>query len=346
MARVRGEAIPPVDRARLDAVAAQLSGDPAAASQALARLSQLTPDDTNLLRALASAELAAKHFPQAIDYLKKALAVDPGNAVLLNTLGYAYAYSGNFDAAVDTLRQYQRLRPQEPNPLDSLAEVHFYYGRFGEAEKLYRQVYEKDATFLNSASLVRAAIARFLSGDPAGAEPIFVQYEAARRAAGDQAIGLTRARWDALRGRRADAVSKLETMREPAADCTLTVWLLEAGDREGAARRTACRFLTDPHPASFPTPLARAYALLLAKDFEQAVPMLRQIVARDAPSPSDPAPVMLAWALVETGRLDEAGPYLRFNPVPAAPVADPFESLVYPRILRLREIVARKQGGK
>jgi hypothetical protein len=55
---------------------------------------------------------------------------------------------------------------------------------------------------------------------------------------------------------------------------------------------------------------------------------------------------MLAWALVETGQLEEAQKYLRYNPVPAAPVADPFESLVYPRLFRLREIAAGQKGSK
>ena len=81
--------------------------------------------------------------------------------------------------------------------------------------------------------------------------------------------------WDYLRGKRPEAMRRLENFarttqaREIAglADCTLTIWLLEAGDRAGAAKRNACRFLADPNGANFPTPAAHAYALLLAKDF-------------------------------------------------------------------------------
>jgi len=73
------------------------------------------------------------------------------------------------------------------------------------------------------------------------------------------------------------------------------------------------------------------------------IDVARDIAARAAPNPSESTPVMLAWALVETGKFDEAEKYLRYNPVPTAPAADPFESLVYPRIFRLREMVAAKK---
>src|SRR5262249_28775967 len=62
MARVRGAAIPPVDRARLEVTAAQLSGDPTALAQSLVSLARLNPADTNLLRSLGDNELAARRY--------------------------------------------------------------------------------------------------------------------------------------------------------------------------------------------------------------------------------------------------------------------------------------------
>src|SRR5262249_48801057 len=67
MARARGGALSPIDRARLDVASAQMSGDAAALSQSLAMLSRLTPADQNLLRALADSELASRRYPAAID---------------------------------------------------------------------------------------------------------------------------------------------------------------------------------------------------------------------------------------------------------------------------------------
>jgi len=353
MARSRGAAISSLDRARLDVTAAQISGDAAALSQSLSALSRLTPADTNLLRALANGELAARRYTTAIDYFKKALAAQPGDAGLLNTLGYTQAYAGDLDGAVKTLREYERVRPAEANPFDSLGDVHFYWGRFAEAETFYRQAYQKDATFLNSASLVKAAKAHLMTGDVPGAERIFVEYEAARRTANDPLIPFIRAQWNYLSGKRSEAIREIgpfiaaTKIREAAAlaDCTLTVWLLESGDRAAAAKHTACRFLTEP-PASSPNPETRAYTLLLAKDFQGALPILRDVVARLAPSPTELAPAMLAWALLEAGRVDEAEKYLRTVPVPAAPSPDPFESLIFPKIFYLRAKMAEKKGDR
>jgi hypothetical protein len=124
------------------------------------------------------------------------------------------------------------------------------------------------------------------------------------------------------------------------------MWLLESGDPAAAAKHTTCRFLMDPHAASFPNPAAQAYTLLLAKDFQGALPILRDIVARTPPNPNEPAPVLLAWALVETGHFDEAEMYLRTVPVPAVPAPAPFESLILPRIFELRAKVAEKKGDR
>jgi tetratricopeptide (TPR) repeat protein len=354
----------------LDVVAAQLSGNAAALSQSLALLSRLTPADSALLRALASTELQGRRYGPAIDYYRKALAAQPGDIAVLNILGYAQAYAGDLEGAVNTLRDYQRLRPTEANPLDSLGDVNFYFGQFSEAENFYRQEYSKDPAFLNGASLIKAATAHLMTGDVPGAEAIFAEYETARRAVDDPMIGFTRAEWDYLRGKRSEAIHNLESLagatkiRDLAslAHSSLTVWLLDAGDGERARQHAAqavatagqgtatlaaaCRYVADPSGAAFPDPGVRACALLLSKNFAAAIPLLRESIARTAPSPSETAPVLLAWALEETGAFDEAAKYLRNTPVPAVSGPAPFEALIFPRIFNLRAVVAEKKGLK
>lgn len=371
LARSRGEAISVVDRARLDVSAAQISGNRAAISQSLAALSRLTPADANLLRSLADSELQAKRYAAAIDYYKKALAAEPGDASLLNNLGYAQAYAQNLDEAVTALREYERAHPQDANPLDSLGDVNFYLGRFPEAEKFYRQAYAKDPFLLNGGSLVKAATAHLLTGDPGGAEGIFAEYETARRGASDPMIDLTRAQWDYLRGKRKDAIRELETFATTSrirdlsslAHANLTVWWLEAGDaaraRQQAAQAVstaagpgtaalaaACQYVAAPSERTTQNPIARAYALLLSREFAAALPLLREIDARSAPSPHDAVPTLLAWALVETGHFEEAEKHLLVTPVPTASGPAPFESLLFPRIFQLRAIVAQKKGNR
>ena len=369
-ARARGEAIAPLDRARLNVAAAQLSGNSAALSQSLATLSTLTPADANLLRNLAAIELQGRRYGPAIEYYRKALAAQPDDSAVLNVLGYTQAYAGDLDAAIKTLREYQRVRPTEANPLDSLGDVNYYLGRFSEAEKFYREEYSKDPAFLNGVALIKAATAHLMTGDIPGAEAIFAEYEAARRAASDPIIAFTRAQWDYLRGKRIEAIRNLETLagatkiRDLAslAHSTLTVWLLDAGDRDRARRHAAqaissagkataslaaaCRFVAEPPGGTFPDPLVGAYALLLSKNFSGAVPLLREVIARSPPSPTETTPVFLAWALVETGAFDEAAKYLRATPVPTPSGQAPFDALVIPRIFYLRGVVAEKKGSK
>ncbi len=315
--------------------------------------------------------MQAKRYSSAAGYFQKALTAQPGDATLLNSLGYAQAYAGDLDGAVKTLREYERTHPAEANPLDSLGDVYFYWGRFAEAEPFYRQEYEKDPAFLKGGSLIKAATARLFTGDVPGSETIFAQYEGARRAANDPLIDLTRAEWDHLRGKPDEAIRNLEKfagttkVRDLAslAHSQLSIWQLQAGDRAQSGQKaaqavteaaspttsalaTACRFIAGPPGGNFPNTLVRVYALLLSNDFAAALPLLRDIEAHATPNPSDPAPVLLAWALEETGYVAEAESYLRTTPVRSVTGSAPFESLVFPRIFHLRAVAAEKKGDR
>jgi hypothetical protein len=74
--------------------------------------------------------------------------------------------------------------------------------------------------------------------------------------------------------------------------------------------------------------------------------LLREIVARAPPQPTDPAGTLFAWALIETGHVEEAEKYLQTTPTPRVPAVDPFETLVFPRIFHLRAMVAAKKGAQ
>jgi hypothetical protein len=116
------------------------------------------------------------------------------------------------------------------------------------------------------------------------------------------------------------------------------------------------RFLAQPQApaaqriaqaARLPEPIrdsALAYALLLDRHFEEAIPVLRRLEAR-AGSAGDRGPAIeLAWALVETGKLPEAAPLLRMNPVPGVDNAAAFTGLYFPRLFHLRALVAEREG--
>jgi len=375
----RGSRIPAVERARLGVLAAALNGDSAARRRALVEMVRATPADVSLYRTLAQMDLAARSYTNAVQWYEQALERDPGNAALLNEAGYAHAYARNLEAAKKALTRYRKLRPREANPLDSLGDVHFYLGRFAEAEQYYLEAYDKDPAFLSGAELYKAAWARLMAGDLQGARANFERFVQARQQQQDALLPYRIAQWDYLTGRRREAIERLEKAAGPPhsqlatlAAVQLSLWALEAGDRDRAREfalrahpshplAAVCRFLSGP-PATadewaaradeaFPQPgqsalrrYALAYALLLSKNFQAAVPVLKEIYHQTPPTAPDPIEVPLAWALVETGRIKEASELLAVNPIPEPVGEHPVLSLSFPRIFQLRGIVLDKEG--
>ncbi len=378
LASARGSSISELERARLAALAAELRSDFGARVRALETIGRLNPADIGLFRQLAHANLNVRRYTDAAENERKALALEPDDATLLNDLGYAEMYAGNLAAATKALDEYRRLRPADPNALDSLGDVNFSLGQLAAGEQYYRQAFEKDNTFNGGSELMKAAHARLLTGDIAGADKIFNQYLDARRNAKDPAAEFRRAEWEFLSGRRRQAIAHLDAYirrlppgpaaaMAPQAYAQLTLWNLELGDR-AQARAVApqaasiARFLTEP-PASAsewnaraqqllpgpPEDTARkvmtAYALLLQKDFQSAAPVLLDLYQHTAPDPRETLPVLVAWTEVETGRVEDAAQLVQRNPVPST-APDIFSSLAFPRFLFLRAATLEKLGRR
>ncbi len=289
---------------------------------------------------------------------------------LWNQLGYTAAYAGNLEAALDALRRYQSLRPADPNPSDSLGDVSVMADRLKEAEAFYLEAYKKNPAFLNGLDLFKAAMARLMTGDVAGADAIL----------GDKAAS---PEWQWLSGRRDQAIAALgaAAAKQTQPDLRarqysqLAVWAAIQNDREAAARAGAqastsvtpasagpvavSRFVTLPSaPVSEWTAradklfanapplrdLALAFALLLDRHFAEAVPLLRKLEARVGMNGDRSAAIDLAWALIETGNVQEAAPLLRMNPIPGVDNATAFIGLYFPRLYQLRAVVAEREG--
>jgi len=157
----------------------------------------------------------------------------------------------------------------------------------------------------------------------------------------------------------------------------LAVWTLMLGNREAAselARQGAelakpaatvqvalARFLTQP-PASAaewqarakalaPEPaqsavgnMALADALLIAKEYSAALPVLQTMYDGGHPTADEGLPVLLAWANVENGHIPEAAELLRANPPLLNTGLTWSTPLYFPRMFYLRAVVAEKQG--
>jgi hypothetical protein len=109
------------------------------------------------------------------------------------------------------------------------------------------QAAKKDPNSESGGDLWKAAMARLMSGDVAGADTLAQQYIEAREAAKDPVAEYRQAEWSWISGRRKSACQRLETfargaengpLREIAsrAYSQLAVWRLVMGDRTAAAQ--------------------------------------------------------------------------------------------------------------
>jgi tetratricopeptide (TPR) repeat protein len=380
--------MPVAEQARLRLDVATL-GNQAAARQALtarqeafAAVAAAEPANPEAWLELGNFAFARRDYGAAQAAFRKAAELDPNQPAALNQGAYAAAFGGHVDEAVAALRRYQALRPSDPNPLDSLGDVQLLAGHPREAEAFYVQAAKQDPHFQNGGDWLKAAMARLMTGDRAGADALSENYVQARFAAQNPAVDLYRAQWRFLSGRRREGYRDLEAMarREgngPAralaaeAHAQLAIWSLYMGDR-AAARMHAqaavgtgqaaalAAFLTEP-PASPAEWSARAeklaarpeqagmrdfalgQALLLGKQFDAALPVLRR--AYENAAPTDPeVPVLLAWAYLETGQAASAAPLLDHNPIPQPAGIDAFAACCFPRLFFLRGQAAEKQG--
>jgi tetratricopeptide (TPR) repeat protein len=371
-----------VDRARVELVEAELKGNAEERRRSMVALSRLISTDPQTLASLGDLALSRREFTAAADYYKNALALLPDSYELLNQLGYVEAYRNRIDDARAVLERYRSLQPEERNPLDSLGEVHFIDGHFAEAEKYFLEAQSR-APGAGSFELVKAAQSRLMQGNIAGADELFQRYIGPRQNAHDPRAVLESSQWFYLTGRRKQALAALEGAASMAGDAgafataQLSLWRLGAGDAQGAktladralqnstgaaVRSIAalCQFLAEPRAdaaalqsaaeSTISNPefrdLAVAYAMLYARNFPAAVHELKPLYEKTSPAVDGPIRTLYAWALVESGKVDQAAPLVEVYPTPLSSLENPFNSLVFPRFLAVRAAVREKQGRK
>ena len=377
-ARVRESRFAALERAQFDLDAARLQGGIPAQIAALRDLARLDPSDPLKHRALAESLMSIRDLDAAIVEFRRTLTIRPDDVIALNMMGYAAAYAGDLPTAIRVLRGYEQLRPNDPNPLDSLGDVHFALGHFREAEQFYLAAYGKSAAFMHGGESLKAAQARLMTGDVKGATALFERFAAAREAAHDPAVPYHRATWKWQTGARRAAIADMDRLARAnaagplhelaaRADAQAVIWLLESGDRAGAAAHarqalaeagpgtagmaamvaTLALPQSPPLPANWPmADYARAYALLFDKQFARAAQVLQDLYHRPATGLDDGLSVLLAWAYAESGDWRRAQPLLRLTPLPEATGLPMFSSLYFPRIFYLRGMVLEREGQR
>ncbi|HEY3835596.1 MAG TPA: tetratricopeptide repeat protein [Bryobacteraceae bacterium] len=371
-----------LNRARLKLGTAELGGDRAAVLTAMNEMGRLLPEDADNVRAIGDLNFNTRQFPAAVTAFRRLTALTPKAPLAWNQLGYSLMYTGDYDGAMSALQTYQRLSPGDVNPVDSQGDVAFAFGRFPDAEKLYNQAAAKDPVFQNSADIYKAAMAHLMTGDGADAAKKFDLYLSARHSAKDPLADFRAAQWQFLSGRHSDAQAALEKLAAGGGApqfraLVLTqkaVWDLQLGKRDlalqdsGAALKTgaaagntlivrfasedahgaadwsarADRILSAPQLAQL-KPVALAWALFLAREWQAAEPLWKQIVDH-AGAEDSLSPAIYAQILVELNRAKEAEPLVRLFPILRPDQTQEFLSTVIPRIFDTKAVVLAAQG--
>jgi Tfp pilus assembly protein PilF len=366
-----------LDRAKLEYAEGAVRQNEVQRREALTALSRLVSTDAETLHTLAQADVNGRQFGPAVDLYKSALAIEPDNAALWNELGYTESYRGNLDGARTALERYRALQPDQANPLDSLGEVHFFAGHFAEAETYFLDAQRRSPDLLGGADLVKAAQARFLAGNLAGADQLYGQFDGYRRTRRDPAVDVRKAEWLHITGRLPQAIAAAEAAAAGGnaevagyALCHLSMWALDAGDRGKAqdyvtrAGQTShspaiqrlivlCRDgLESPElgaetgPDAAARRLGAAYARLYSNRAGEAAAILKPLYEHSSPPVDGHVRTLYAWALADSGQAQQARELVERYFIPLGSADEPMlTAQVFPRFLALRSRLSGGQAG-
>jgi len=163
----------------------------------------------------------------------------------------------------------------------------------------------------------------------------------AARAYGELAL------WNLMMGNAAAADDVLHTgapLAGPGSAATIVLmrFLELPGTPSELSNRLDQLFRNQPQVAA--KQLWLLWGLLFNNHFDAAAAELKKLYDSGQYASDESIPILLAWALVSTGHVDEAAPLLRSNPVPPLGGTALLDTLYFPRLYDLRGVVAAKQG--
>jgi thioredoxin-like negative regulator of GroEL len=342
-----------LDRAEVDYLSASAVGDANDRAAALENLTRLTPADSKALRELAGLQVSQRRFPDAVRTYEAATRVAPDVPGIWNELGYAHAFAQDLPGARRAIEHYRQLSPDDANALDSLGEVSFYLGDFANAAQAFLDADTKNSAAFGGVELTKAAQARLMTGDLAGADALFARFLGLAQPAQRATAGYQQAQWEFLTGRRKAGMARIEQLlaalqgdTQTLALCQLSIWKLQTGDAKAAADLAARASATaqSPQARNLAATFRDPFALLLARKYAEARPALEAKLRETNPAADGQIRTVLAWDYVELGRIEEARKLLALYPIPLSSGDPLFASLIFPRFLNLRGLVLEKEG--
>ena len=80
-----------------------------------------------------------KHLDKALEYIKRAVELEPENGYIRDSLGWVYYRLGHLDLAQQELEKANTLSPDDPAILDHLGDVYLESGQLQKALQVYRK---------------------------------------------------------------------------------------------------------------------------------------------------------------------------------------------------------------
>jgi predicted O-linked N-acetylglucosamine transferase (SPINDLY family) len=109
------------------------------ANKILSQLSIQAPRDADIWLCLGYIAGNRQEYERAVDYFKKAIAIEPGNAKILFNYGIALRDVGNFDNAIEVFKKSLEKEPNNTETLDCLAHAYMNSGSLVEAIAVFKK---------------------------------------------------------------------------------------------------------------------------------------------------------------------------------------------------------------
>jgi Flp pilus assembly protein TadD len=302
--------------------ASAYAGELETGMSALRRYQALSPAEANPLDSMGDINFASGRLAEAEKFYLEAHRKDPNflNQGDLLKAAIARIYTGDIAGATQLSGQYFDARRQMKDPI-----VDYQVAQWSWLTGHRREAVQQMQAFVRTAEAENSPL-----------------HDVGSRAESEMAV------WKLMLGDRAEAAqlaAHAATAASPSArgnaivaaflampPATSSEWTVRAEQQFGGPGQTQIRNF------------ALAYALLLNREFAAAQLLFRQMWESGSPIADEGMPVMLAWSYLETGKVKEAAPLLRFNPIPNANGLTPYASFYLPRLFYLRGLLTAKEG--
>ena len=336
------------------ALAAATSHQYPKAVEAYRKAAALEPGDPDVWNQLAYAAAYAGDHAAATEAIERYRKLLPDSPNAADTLGDLHLIQGHLPQAEQTYLENAKKHPDFFGGLDFVkaAMAHLMTGDVSGADAIAQQYFDARTAAKDPVLPIRRAQWAWISGRRKAAVQQMQEIVSTPDSAQNRLVAAHAAAelsiWTLLLGNReaaSDIARKAADLAKPAPSPQATLARFFAQPAAPASEWLARAKTLVPDPAQQAIGnVALADALLFSKEFGEALPLLQSMYKGGNPSADEGLPVLLAWANVETGHIDEAAALLQTTP-PLSDVGLTWSTpLYFPRMFYLRAVVAEKQG--